>query len=162
MRIRLPFKLHAVAAMAENRVIGRDGALPWHLPGDLKLFKELTLGRSIIMGRRTWESLGRPLPGRENIVVSRANPPGEADGATLVSSIDALKDLTVSGDAYLIGGAQLYNALLPSCDSLYLTLVKGNHQGDTFFPEFEKLFELDRILVEEAAFKQCLYIRMDR
>ena len=159
MSISLPFKLHAVVAMAENRVIGRNGDLPWHLPEELKLFKKLTVGHPVIMGRRTWKSLGRPLPGRQNIVVSRSLSLEEATGATVVRTIDELAKLDIKGEAYLIGGAQLYAELLPSCHSLYLTHLKGDYKGDTFFPEFENLFEQNRVLVETGDFIQCLYTR---
>ena len=159
MNLSLPFQLHAVAAMAENRVIGREGTLPWHLPEELKLFKKLTLGHPVIMGRHTWESMGRPLPGRENIVVSAALAAEGIPGAVAVASIDQLANLGIQGDAYLIGGASLYRALLPACQSLYLTFVKGEYTGDTFFPEFEHLFEHESVLVETEAFRQCRYLK---
>ena len=145
--------------MASNRVIGRDGKLPWHLPEDLQLFKKLTLGHPIVMGRRTWESLGRPLPGRQNIVISRALGPTDAPGATVLSEIAELTTLDVDGVAYLIGGGQLYEALFPSCASLYLTYVYHPYDGDTTLPEFDHLFALKKILVSTEAFEQRLYLR---
>jgi dihydrofolate reductase len=155
----MPFKLHAIAAMASNRVIGKAGTLPWHLPEDLKLFKQLTTGHPIIMGRRTWESLGRPLPGRHNIVISRSLSEAETPGATLISEIDQLPHLGITGDAYLIGGGQLYDAMFPACSSLYLTYVFDAYEGDTRLPEFEHLFSLEGILASTDAFEQRLYRR---
>jgi dihydrofolate reductase len=156
---RLPFRLHAIAAMASNRVIGRRGALPWHLPEDLRLFKSLTLGHPIIMGRRTWESLGRPLPGRQNIVVSRVLTAADAPGATVVADTRELAHQSLEGDAYLIGGGQLYEKLFPLCSSLFLTYVFHAYDGDTLLPEFEHLFTFEKTLESTAAFEQRLYLR---
>ena len=132
------FSLHAVAAMAKNRVIGRDGAMPWHLPEDLKYFKRLTSGHPVVMGRKTWESLGRPLPNRRNIILSRtlAAPPG----AEIIRDPAELDSLGLSGDVFIIGGAEVYRLFLPRCQSVYLTLVFRQAEGDTSFPEFESDF----------------------
>ena len=132
-------RLALVAALAENRVIGRDNQLPWRLSADLKHFKSLTMGKPIIMGRRTWESIGRPLPGRINIVVTRDSA-YRADGCQVVHSIDSA--LAAAGDAeevMVIGGAGLYRQTLDRADRLYLTRVKAEVNGDTFFPEFDPL-----------------------
>ena len=145
--------------MASNRVIGRAGTLPWHLSEDLKLFKRLTIGHPIIMGRRTWESLGRPLPGRQNIVISRSLPESKTPGATLISDIEQLQHLGITHDAFLIGGGQLYEALFPACTSLYLTYVFEAYDGDTYLPEFEHLFFLEDVLTSTGAFEQRLYLR---
>ena len=145
--------------MASNRVIGRASALPWHLPENLKRFKQLTTGHAIIMGRRTWESLGRPLPGRQNIVISRSLSESETPGAILISGIDQLQHQGITGDAFLIGGGQLYEALFPACASLYLTYVFDAYEGDTYLPEFEHLFSLEEVLTSTDAFEQRLYLR---
>ncbi|MCB1096114.1 MAG: dihydrofolate reductase [Verrucomicrobiae bacterium] len=145
--------------MASNRIIGKAGTLPWHLPEDLKLFKQLTFGHPIIMGRRTWESLGRPLPGRLNIVISRSLSMADATGATLLSDIRELEHMKLDGDAFLIGGGQLYDALFPACSSLYLTYVFDPYEGDTKLPEFEHLFALKKTLTSTDAFEQRFYLR---
>ena len=133
----------AIAAMSRNRVIGVDGRIPWHIPGDLKFFKRTTLGNIIVMGRKTYDSLGKPLPGRENWVVSR-----EADipGVTILRSLDAITELADGRQLYIIGGAQLYASLLPRCTELLLTRVHREVEGDTFFPEFENSFDAGEIL----------------
>ena len=132
-----------VVAMAENRVIGREGGLPWHIPGDLKLFKKTTMGKPIFMGRKTWESLGRPLPGRPNIVISR-DPGYKAEGARVVNDLDRAlnladelaKDLSVD-EIMVIGGAEIYRLAFPKADRLYLTEVALSPDGDAFFPDFD-------------------------
>jgi len=123
-----------IVAMAENRVIGRDNQLPWRLSADLKHFKRVTLGKPVVMGRKTWESIGRPLPGRDNIVVTRAMD-YTAAGAQVVHSIDAA--LRAAGDApeiMVIGGARLYEQTLERAGRIYLTLVHAVVEGDALFP----------------------------
>ena len=133
--------LYAVVAMDPNRLIGANGTLPWHLPEDLKIFKKITMGSPIIMGRTTYESIGRPLPGRRNIVVSRSW--NEApDGIEHASSVDdALKMVADAPTAYVIGGTQLYAAMLEQCDGLFVSHVHQSYEGDTYFPEFAHLFD---------------------
>ena len=135
--------LSLIAALAHNRVIGRDNQLPWHLPADLKHFKAMTLGKPIIMGRKTWDSLGRPLPGRLNIVVSR-QPGLMLEGAevfaTLEAAIARADEWACQEDAdelMLIGGAQLYTQGLALAQRLYLTRVGLEPEGDAFFPEVD-------------------------
>lgn len=132
-----------IAALAENGVIGRDNKLPWHLPNDLKYFKAATLGKPVIMGRKTWESLGRPLPGRTNIVVTRQRDYAPA-GAKVVSSLDEALKLAeqialIDGidECVVIGGAEIYAQALPRCDRLYLTEVHAQVDGDAHFPAFD-------------------------
>ncbi len=126
-----------VAAMDQGRLIGRGGRLPWHLPADLRHFKRLTLGKPIVMGRRTWESLGRPLPGRENIVVSTTLGADEP-GCVVVRSLDqALAAGSRHPEVMVIGGAALYAQSLPLAARMYLTLVDGRFEGDTFFPRYD-------------------------
>jgi len=127
--------LSIVVAMDRNRLIGRGNTLPWRLPADLKHFKAVTMGKPIVMGRRTYESIGRPLPGRTNIVVSR-DPRYAAPGCTVVPSIDAaLAAADGAPEIMLIGGAQLYAELLPRARRIYLTRIDAAFEGDTWFPE---------------------------
>jgi len=123
--------------MARNRVIGRDNQLPWHLPADLRHFKELTLGKPILMGRKTWESLPGVLPGRRHIVVTRRQD-YVADGAETAADLDAA--IALAGEVeeiMIVGGATLYAEALPIADRLYMTLVDADIEGDTRFPEFD-------------------------
>jgi dihydrofolate reductase len=125
-----------IAAMAADRVIGMDNAMPWHLPADLAWFKRQTLDKPVIMGRRTWESIGRPLPGRLNIVIS--SQPGDAEGVNWVTSIDeALQAAGEVDEVMVIGGGRIYEQLLPRADRLYLTHIDAEVVGDTTFPDFE-------------------------
>jgi len=120
--------------MAENGVIGRDNALPWHLPNDLKRFKALTTGHSIIMGRRTFESIGRVLPDRRTIVITR-NPEFRAPGAEVAHSLDDALALTEGEDeVFVVGGAELYRTALAQVDRIYLTMVHATVEGDVRFP----------------------------
>ena len=128
-------KISIIVAMADKRVIGHDNRLPWHLPADLKHFKATTMGKPIIMGRKTWESIGRPLPGRTNIVVTR-DPRYTADGCVVVHSIDAaLQACSGNEEVMVIGGAEFYRQVLPEASTLYLTLVHDEFEGDALFPE---------------------------
>jgi dihydrofolate reductase len=142
MKKHLPLSL--IAALAENRVIGIDNSMPWHLPGDFKYFKATTLGKPIIMGRKTWDSLGRPLPGRLNLVVTRQQDL-RLEGAEVFTSLHAAvhraeewaREQGVS-EVMLIGGAQLYGQALEHADRLYLTRVALSPEGDAWFPEFDE------------------------
>jgi dihydrofolate reductase len=128
-------KISFVVAVAENGVIGRDNGLPWRLPGDLKRFKEVTMGKPVLMGRKTWDSIGRPLPGRHNIVVSRQS--GLAlQGCTVVATVDQALDLTRDQtELMVIGGADIFKLLLPRADRVYLTRVHAHVKGDVYLPE---------------------------
>jgi dihydrofolate reductase len=127
-----------VVARARNGVIGRDNRLPWRLPGDLAYFKRVTMGHPIIMGRRTWESIGKALPGRRNIVVSR-NPDYRAEGAVVVGSLtEAWRAAGDAEEACVIGGTSLFAEALPQADRIHLTEVEADVPGDTFFPPFER------------------------
>jgi len=142
----------AIAAMSENRVIGADGRIPWHLPEDFRWFKKITMGHWLVMGRRTFQSIGRPLPGRETVLLSRSG--FTAPGTRTASSVAALEAL-VSGDpreVFVAGGAEIYALLLPRCSDLYLTRVKREVAGDTVFPPFEDRFERITILMENEDF----------
>ena len=123
-----------IVAAADNDVIGRNNALPWDLPADLAHFRRVTMGKPILMGRKTFESLGRPLPGRHNIVVTRDSTYSAA-GCTVVYSVDqALLAASRHSEAMVIGGAALYGQLMTKAQRLYLTLVDGEFEGDVFFP----------------------------
>ena len=124
-----------VAAMAKNRAIGVDGAMPWHLPRELKHFKNTTMGKPIVMGRKTWESIGRVLPGRQNIVVTR-NPEYAAEGCDVVASLEDAVDAAQGEEVMIIGGGQLYAEALPLADRMILTLVDCEPEADTWFPEW--------------------------
>jgi dihydrofolate reductase len=136
-------RLALIFAVAQNGVIGRDNDLPWRLPEDLRHFKAVTMGKPIIMGRKTYDSIGRPLPGRSNIVVTR-NPLFQAEGVSVVTSLNDALELagrvaatTGADEAVVMGGAQIYRAALPLADRLYITEVHADVEGDTLLPEVD-------------------------
>lgn len=140
-----------VVAVAENGVIGNGNQLPWHLPDDLRRFKELTMGKPMVMGRKTYESIGRPLPGRTSIVVTRQQDL-RIDGCIVVNSLAAALD--ASGEApevVIIGGAELFRHALPSVDLIHLTRVHASVPGDTFFPELDPQQWTEVTLARHAA-----------
>ena len=131
-------KISVIVAMAANRVIGHENRLPWHLPADLKHFKATTLGKPVVMGRRTWESIGRPLRGRNNIVITR-DTAYTAEGCVVVHSLDeAIRAAGEAAEVMIIGGAGLYRQALSLADTLYLTLIHGEFAGDTHFPQWRQ------------------------
>src|ERR1044071_4968444 len=130
----------AIAAMSLNRVIGAGNKIPWHLPEDFKWFKQLTTGNVIVMGRKTFESIGRPLPNRETIVLSRSQ--FSYPGVRTVSDLGQIDLANESREVFICGGAQIYAQTLPDCSDLFLTVVKREIEGDAFFPPFEEFFEL--------------------
>jgi len=139
-----------VVARARNGVIGRDNQLPWRLPADLAYFKRVTMGHPVIMGRRTWESIGRPLPGRHNIVVTR-NPDYKAEGATVVASLDAAwRAAGAADEACVIGGTSLFAEALPQADRIHLTEVEADVEGDTWFPAFDRSQWTEREVARQA------------
>ncbi|MEH8121230.1 type 3 dihydrofolate reductase [Aeromonas veronii] len=132
-------KISMIAAMAHDRVIGKDNQMPWHLPADLAHFKRVTLGKPVLMGRKTFESIGRPLPGRRNLVISR-NPDYQAEGIEVVGSVESALALLAGSsveELMVIGGGHLYAEMLPSADCLYLTRIDLAVEGDTRFPAFD-------------------------
>lgn len=134
-------ELIIIAAMAANRVIGRQQTIPWHIPGELSHFKERTWGHPLIMGRKTFGSIGQPLPGRRNIVVSR-NPRYQAPGCELAHGLDAAMDLCRNSDqVFVIGGEELYTQALPLADTIILTTLGREVEGDAYFPAFEQAFD---------------------
>ncbi len=128
--------LSIIVAVADNGVIGCHNRLIWHISEDLKRFKSLTTGHPIIMGRKTYESIGRPLPGRQNIIVSR-NPELAIDNCDVVTSLEQAIEIARGQEKFIIGGGEIYREALPLCDKLYLTRVEQQPEGDTFFPDIE-------------------------
>ena len=144
--------LKAIAAVSKNRVIGKNGDLPWRLSDDLKWFKKITMGHVILMGRKTWESLPGPLPGRENWVLSRTLETG--DGMRVFRSLDEVKRAMEDRSLFIIGGGELYSVALKDCDELFLTEVnRVVENGDAFFPEYSELFSPLETLHECEDFK---------
>ena len=159
-----------IAAMGTNRVIGRGNGLPWNLPADTRFFKETTRGHPVIMGRKTFDTMGKPLPGRRNIVITR-RPHLEIPGAEVVSSLEAALSLVnvQEEEVFIIGGSEIYAMALAIADRMYLTLIHESFEGDTFFPEFD---ESDWVVVSRRdreadernphAFSFLTYERSDR
>jgi dihydrofolate reductase len=144
-------KIALVAAMANENVIGLNNQMPWHMPADLAHFKKVTLGKPVIMGRKTYDSIGRLLPGRQNIIISRQSPP-ENFGADWVHSIDDALALVVDQpEVMIIGGAELYKQMLPRADRLYLTHIDLTTAGDAFFPDYQSDSQWRLISTEQFA-----------
>jgi dihydrofolate reductase len=127
-----------IVAHDSNRVIGKDNELPWHLPEDLGYFKKMTMGKAMVMGRKTYESIGRPLPGRLSIVVTR-NPDYTAEGVVVVNDLKVgiEKAKAYAPEVMIIGGAEIFNMVMEIADRLYITLIQAEFEGDTFFPSYE-------------------------
>jgi dihydrofolate reductase len=151
-----PFK--AIAAMSLNRVIGTGNKIPWHLPEDFKWFKQMTTGHIIVMGRKTYESIGCPLPNRTTIVLSRS--PIIIPGVQVISCLEKIASLNAADpmkQIFICGGAQIYEQALPFCSDLYLTLVKREVEGDALFPPFENDFVLAAEILDQPEFKIMHY-----
>ena len=148
--------MKAIAAMARNRVIGANGGIPWHLAEDFRWFKRATIGGVVVMGRKTFQSLGKPLPGRRNVVVSSCF---EALGVEVVSSLEQLNlDGYAPAPVWIIGGAQIYEQALSKCSELYLSVVDLEPVGDTFFPKFEHLFRFESVVEKHEGFEVHHYL----
>lgn len=163
MTMPLP-KLSLIAAMARNRAIGLANVLPWRLPEDLKHFKALTMGHHMIMGRKTYESLGRPLPGRTSVIVTRS-PVFQAPGCIVVNSIDnAISACQGDDEIFFVGGAELYRQAIALADRLYLTEIQTDFPGDAFFPELGKLawHEIERHIQRTEAGLEYHFVSYDR
>lgn len=149
----MALQLTAIVAMTPERVIGRNGGLPWHLPEDMAFFKRTTTGHPVVMGRKTFESLGRPLPHRRNIVMTR-DPRWSAPGVEVIHSPADLTNLPgLDGRVFIIGGAKIYQAFLPQLDDLLVSHLLENHGGDTFFPEFEEGFPHSEVVESHPTFE---------
>lgn len=148
--------------MSLNRVIGAGNRIPWHLPDDFKWFKKMTSGHVIVMGRKTFQSIGQPLPNRTTIVLTRSSEP--IPGVRTISALNQLDGADpafADREIFICGGAQVYQLALPLCSDLYLTLVKRNVDGDTFFPPFEDTFALDKEVLDCADFQILHYKKRD-
>ncbi len=151
-----PFK--AIAAMSLNRVIGNGNRIPWHLPEDFKWFKKMTTGHIVLMGRKTFQSIGKPLPNRQTIVLTTSLQP--IFGVEIAANLDEIAELVPSTDprdVFICGGAQIYQQALPRCSDLYLTLVNRTVEGDAFFPPFEDRFKLIETVSQNPDFKILHY-----
>ena len=147
----------AVAAMATNRVIGADGKIPWHLPEDLRWFKELTMGGTLLMGRVTYDSIGRPLPGRKTIILSRQDGL-QVPGVEVIRDLSRLRGAETQGEIFVVGGAEVYRVTLPFCRDLYLTEVRRDVNGDRRMPVFEDLFRFSAVLRETPEMRIVHYV----
>ena len=148
----------AIAAMSLNRVIGAGNKIPWHLPEDFRWFKKMTIGQVIVMGRKTFESIGKPLPNRTTVVLTSSPMP--IPGVRTISSLtelDSSRAAQNGPEIFICGGAQVYQQALPLCSDLYLTLIKRNVEGDTLFPPFENDFALVEQLRDKPEFKILHY-----
>ena len=154
-------QLSLIAALARNRAIGLDGRMPWHLPDELAHFKRVTLGKPVVMGRKTWEAIGRPLPGRQNIIISR-NPNYDAIGAEVVTSLRQACEIAHHEELMIIGGGELYALVLPLASRMFLTIVDCQPEADTWFPRYPeqdwRLISSERHLADERhafQFEMC-------
>jgi len=155
-----------IAAMDRNQLIGNNNQLPWHLPADFAHFKSTTMGKPIVMGRKTYESIGKPLPGRKNIVLSRS-PDTQFEGVVCVNSFeDALAAVPDAGEIMIIGGSTIYEMLLPRVNRMYLTYVEAEFEGDAWFPAFDKSQWLQRDSVirpaDEKNAYDCRFVTLEK
>jgi dihydrofolate reductase len=158
-----------VAAMAHNRVIGKDNQMPWHLPADLKHFKQITLGKPVVMGRKTFDSIGRVLPGRRNIVISRMAP-ADKRGAEWVTSLTQAFDLLQDqAEIMVIGGAEIYRQCLPLAQRLYLTTIDLDTSGDAFFPDYQSAGGIEWTVIAQSEHAvdaanpyRCCFVTLER
>ncbi len=164
-------KISLIAAISENRVIGRDNALPWHIPEDLKRFKELTTGHPVIMGRKTYESIGRLLPNRTNIIITR-DTDYNVDGAVIAHSLDEALDraknepstnnhepVTDENEVFIIGGGQIFDQSITIADKLYLTIVHTTIDGDAYFPDYSEF--KNEVYRRDSANEKYFYTFLD-
>lgn len=161
-------KISIIAAIGKNRELGKKNKLLWHIPDDLPRFKKLTLGHPIIMGRKTFESIGRPLPNRTNIVVTRDSS-YEVEGATIVHSIEkaieiakGIENLPAGGEIFVIGGGQIYEQALPFADRLYLTIVDAQAEADTYFPDYSEFKKVISKQNNESEGLKYKFIELER
>lgn len=150
-----------IAAVAKNRVIGNKGKIPWNIPGEKAYFKEVTMGHVLIMGRRTYEEINRPLPGRTTIVVSKTKD-FSADGCLMADSLEKALILAKNQDIFIAGGSQLYREALPLADCIVLTEVDLEPEGDTFFPEFDEDEYSKTVIKELTEGIRCRFVKYER
>jgi dihydrofolate reductase len=159
-------RISLIVAMTDNRVMGADNQLPWRLPADLKRFKKLTLGKPVIMGRKTWESLRKPLPERKNIVVTRDEGYQAQGGVVATSAVEALAEAGDAEEVMIIGGAELYSEFLPRADRIHMTLIHSEIDGDVRFPEFDREEWIEKSRRRHPADENHAYpytfVRLDR
>ena len=137
-QLQWPFSnMEIIVAITDNFVIGVDGSMPWRLPADLAHFKKITSNNTVVMGRRTWDSIGRALPNRVNIVISRQNS-FVAQGATVISSLEEIQNVDTNGTVFIIGGGEIYKSVINKVDRLHVTRIHTTIDGDTHFPCFEE------------------------
>lgn len=154
--------LSAIAAMAKNRVIGRGNAIPWHIPAEFKFFKATTMGGVLLMGRKTFESIGRPLPGRITVVLSRSGAPAgtpNSENPVWIRDLAEAEKIAPERKIFVAGGAQIYAQLLPQCSELFLTTIDAEPSGDAFFPPFEHLFDAGTEILRTPEFCVRRYLR---
>lgn len=157
-------KISIIVAIAKNRAIGKDNKLLWHIPNDLRRFKEITTGHTVIMGRKTHESIGKPLPNRTNIIITRNND-YKADGCIICKSLeDAIKfsKERQESEAFIIGGGEIYNQAINLADKLYLTLVEGDFEADTYFPDYSDFKKIVFEKQEESEGYKYRFLELER
>ena len=151
--------IYHVVAVSKDGVIGKGGRLPWHFPADLKFFKNLTTGHTVIMGRKTFDSIGKALPNRKNIVISR-QPRTEVAGVEFVTTIEAALERAKTGETFIIGGASIYGETMPRIDGIYLTRIDQSYEGDAFYPGVPALFrEISRQTLQEGPLIEAILYR---
>ena len=144
------FQLEAIAAMSKNRVIDSNNKIPWYIPSEFQWFKKTTMGDILIMGRKTFESIGKPLPGREIIVISKSKE--NIEGVTVIKNIKDIFNLNTERTIWITGGEKIYKNLLPECSEIILSIINQEFEGDAFFPKFEKNFKLEKTIKKEKEF----------
>lgn len=150
--------IHIIAALTKEYVIGKDNKIPWKIKDDLRLFRKITEGHAVVMGRKTYESIGRPLPNRENIVVS-STLKGSSEIQVVNSLEDALKQASVFENLFIIGGQRIYEQAFPYAHMLHLSWIEKNYEGDAFFPKFD---ESDWMIQSSSLYKEFTYVRYER
>jgi dihydrofolate reductase len=148
--------MKAIAAMTPSRVIGRGNSIPWKIPGEQKWFREVTMGQCVLMGSKTYQSIGRPLPGRRNLVISRSK---HWPGVEMIPDLARFDPANYREEVFVIGGADIYRQLLHRCEELFITRLKSEYPGDVYFPEFESGFMLVEQLRETPDYQIFRYIR---
>ena len=151
--------MKAIVAMTRDRTIGLRGQMPWHLPEDFRWFRRATMGHAVLMGRKTFEAIGRPLPGRLNLVVTRGTAIA-VPGVVTITDLSSLQEADFAPrELWVIGGAEIYAQMLARCTELYVSLVDGAYEGDTFFPEFEDEYDFAEVVLHGTGFEVRKYLR---